>query len=318
MSINYAILGILKNKSLTGYDLKKIMQDSNFMHWSGNNNQIYKALTELLEKGLVTNELKHQDNSPTKKIYSITNEGLIALKEWIMSPSQVVEIKKPFLVQLAFADILNIVELNKIIDDYEYQVKMQMLMEEKNVDNGSVFSQNTALGTVLLNSINSNVLGTYSLELNWIKELRNALADLPQNSITEDTIEEPISKNEINYYVKNKESVTYVYVDNTGKKISNEKDIIDLLTILMEQNVQVLVLQEDSFSSSLFDVNSGLLGTLLLKFNMYNIKSNLVLNSAQKLSPKFKKLLQEAEKSNSFKCSYSSKELENWLLKIQN
>ncbi len=50
MTINFAVLGILSYQPMSGYDLKKIMQDSVYMHWSGNNNQIYKALLELLER----------------------------------------------------------------------------------------------------------------------------------------------------------------------------------------------------------------------------------------------------------------------------
>src|SRR5690554_6263729 len=128
MSINYAILGLLSYKPMTGYDLKKIIQNSSFMYWSGNNNQIYKALSELRDKGFVTNEIKHQEGGPTKKIYKITVEGLVALKEWVLSPIEPTEIKKPFLIHLAWSHQLNTEELNKLIDEYHRQVKMQLLM----------------------------------------------------------------------------------------------------------------------------------------------------------------------------------------------
>lgn len=123
MSINFAILGILSYKPMTGYDLKKIIQDSTFMPWSGNNNQIYRSLTKLLDEGLVTNEVLHQESSPTRKVYYITNEGLTALKGWLLSPVESNEIKKPFLVQLAFSKQLNTKELNELIDGYEKQIK---------------------------------------------------------------------------------------------------------------------------------------------------------------------------------------------------
>lgn len=53
MSIKLAILGILSWKSSTGYELKKIFEDSSFMYWSGNNNQIYKALLNIKPEVLV-------------------------------------------------------------------------------------------------------------------------------------------------------------------------------------------------------------------------------------------------------------------------
>lgn len=177
MSINYAILGMLSYKSMTGYDLKKVIQDSTFMHWSGNNNQIYKSLTELLNKGLVTNEVKHQDGSPTKKIYMITNEGVAALKEWVLSPNELGEIKKPFLVQLAWSKQLNTSELNILIDGYENQIKIQLLMTQTNKDKD--FSPNrTELETTIWSFINDNIRRTYENELRWIEDLRIAIANM--------------------------------------------------------------------------------------------------------------------------------------------
>ncbi|WP_020431692.1 PadR family transcriptional regulator, partial [Paenibacillus riograndensis] len=73
---------------MTGYDLKKLIQESSFLYWSGNNNQIYKALVELLNAGFVTNEVRHQDSSPSKKIYTITSSGLAELRKWVVAPPE--------------------------------------------------------------------------------------------------------------------------------------------------------------------------------------------------------------------------------------
>lgn len=67
MSIQYAILGLLSWKPASGYELKKVIEQSPTMHWSGNNNQIYRSLVQLLDKGYVTNEVQHQESSPSKK-----------------------------------------------------------------------------------------------------------------------------------------------------------------------------------------------------------------------------------------------------------
>ena len=71
VTIDYTILGMLSWKPMTGYDMKRMMQDSPVMYWSGNNNQIYKALVQLLDMGLVTNEVQYQESAPNKKVYSI-------------------------------------------------------------------------------------------------------------------------------------------------------------------------------------------------------------------------------------------------------
>ena len=62
MTINYTILGLLESGDRSGYDLKKVMQELDFLPWSGNNNQIYKALVFLLEEGLVENRTAHRED----------------------------------------------------------------------------------------------------------------------------------------------------------------------------------------------------------------------------------------------------------------
>ena len=75
VTIDYTILGMLSWRPMTGYDMKRMMQDSPVMYWSGNNNQIYKALVQLLDMGYVTNEVQYQESAPNKKVYSITEVG---------------------------------------------------------------------------------------------------------------------------------------------------------------------------------------------------------------------------------------------------
>lgn len=75
---------------------KKMIEDSSFMHWSGNNNQIYKSLVQLLEDGWVTHEVQHQESSPSKKIYTITDKGLAELRNWLTRPPSFRSSRKAF------------------------------------------------------------------------------------------------------------------------------------------------------------------------------------------------------------------------------
>ncbi|WFR55496.1 PadR family transcriptional regulator [Anaerocolumna sp. AGMB13025] len=177
MSINHAILGILSCRSLTGYDLKKIIQDSPFMYWSGNNNQIYKSLVELLEEGYVTNEVQHQESSPSKKIYTITAEGTAELKRWVLSAAEPPELKKHFLVQLAWADQLSSEELNTLIADYEEEVRMQILMQKEKHKRGTFAPARTKREVYLWDMIHENIIASYESELNWLEKLRNGITN---------------------------------------------------------------------------------------------------------------------------------------------
>lgn len=175
MSINYAILGILSYDSYTGYDIKKIIQDSTFMYWSGNNNQIYKSLIELLDEGLVTGKVQYQESSPSKKIYTITDEGLKKLKNWVLSESNLPEFKNMFLVQLAWSDLLSSEELNELLTKYENDIKTQIIMQkEKRVRD--VFKPNrTSREFHLWDLIYDNIISSCENELSWIQKTRRII-----------------------------------------------------------------------------------------------------------------------------------------------
>ncbi len=175
MSIKHAILGVLSWKPTTGYDLKKFFEDSSAMYWSGNNNQIYKALVQLLDEGLVTNEIQHQDNAPTKKIYTITGKGLNELKQWVISTPEAPEFRKTFLVQLSWADLLTEEELSEALANYENEVKMQLLIHEEKKRRSKEAPSRSSREVLLWDMISENVISSYRNELNWIENLRQQL-----------------------------------------------------------------------------------------------------------------------------------------------
>jgi PadR family transcriptional regulator AphA len=128
MSIEFAILGLLSWRSLTGYDIKKMFAGSTALYWSGNNNQIYTTLVKLHKNELVSREIELQEDSPSRKVYSITAKGQAELKKWLLSEPEPPQLKNPFLIQLAWADQLNTDELDVLLGKYEAEIQMQVSM----------------------------------------------------------------------------------------------------------------------------------------------------------------------------------------------
>lgn len=177
MSIKFAILGILSWKASTGYELKKLIEDSSFFYWSGNNNQIYKALLQMQEEELVTSEVIHQDTSPTKKIYSITEDGLRELKQWVASTPEAPEIKKMFLVQLAWSDMLTDQELNNLLSQYEVELKNQLIMEQEKTRRALNTPNRSKRESKIWELISDNLISSYKNEIEWIHRVRQGLFD---------------------------------------------------------------------------------------------------------------------------------------------
>jgi DNA-binding PadR family transcriptional regulator len=103
MSLEYAILGFLNYKPLSGYDLKKIFDTSVRHFWNADQSQIYRTLARLTEQGLTEIELVEQTDRPDRKVYHITPKGQEALLVWIGGPFPYQETRSGPLVQIFFA-----------------------------------------------------------------------------------------------------------------------------------------------------------------------------------------------------------------------
>ena len=129
MTINHVILGVLSLGSSTGYDLKKIIAGNSVLPWSGNNNQIYKALIELKERGWVTSESVVQDTAPNKKIYTLSESGRTELRKWLLAETDLPEINHPLLAKLLFVDCLQPDELTGLLENYRLDLVSQRAMQ---------------------------------------------------------------------------------------------------------------------------------------------------------------------------------------------
>ena len=172
MSIKFAILGLLCREPLSGYDLKKRIAESAALYWSGNNNQIYKTLVQLHGEELVTYEVMHQDDFPAKKVYAITGEGMAALKEWLVSPPELLEIRDDFLIRIAWADLLEAGQLGDLIDQYEEEVGVRLLMEREKARRKLAEGQKDARQALFERLVGENIVSFFENELKWLQKVR--------------------------------------------------------------------------------------------------------------------------------------------------
>ncbi len=179
MSIKYAILGFLSWTPLTGYDLKKLFEEAAVFHWSGNNNQIYKALVELHNDGLLTLEVQPQADRPPRKIYTITERGMAALRAWLLSAPELPQVKQTFLVQLAWADQLSPPELEALLNQYDEELRVQLLMFQTHRERGKVSPRRTTREAYLWDMLMDNWIAYYENERRWLERLRAGLSSLP-------------------------------------------------------------------------------------------------------------------------------------------
>lgn len=123
MNVKTILLGSLFDKSLSGYDLKKLFSLS-FAFFSGlSYGSIYPALKKLEQEGLITMKLEIQENAPNRKVYTITEAGKRTFLESLKSPFGLENYKNELLMRMFFFEHLSKEERLAAAQDYLDQVK---------------------------------------------------------------------------------------------------------------------------------------------------------------------------------------------------
>lgn len=107
MSLEYAILGFLCYKPFSGYDLKKIFDNSVQHFWSADQGQIYRTLARLAAQDWAEIEVVEQSQRPDRKLYHITPTGREELRRWLAGPVHSQEPHSASLIQVFFAGQLS-------------------------------------------------------------------------------------------------------------------------------------------------------------------------------------------------------------------
>lgn len=318
MSLNHVILGLLHREPLTGYEIKKIVQNTPFMHWSGNNNQIYKAFAELLDEGLVAKEVQHQDGAPSKHIYTLTEEGLEELKRWLLSATDEPFFKKQILIKLALAHRLTRGDLENMLASYAEVVQMQAALTERKLDQCYFAEQGSSGQTMFLDFIRENIMTFYSSELQWIQKVKKFIAELPDEdgraTATVMQKENNGAGSTMKYQVLEKQGQKYLYF-SSDSLIEREQDAVDIISLCAEHDTNAVVLEGNRFSDDFVQLRTGLAGAVLQKFGNYNIKAAVVLKDEQTFPARFQELVSELHAGRTFRFFTQPEEAVDWLFR---
>lgn len=78
----YAILGVLYNNKLSGYQIIKFMEESTSNFWQESDASVYPMLKKLETEGKITAESEFRGKR-AKQIYEITPKGKEEFKQWM-------------------------------------------------------------------------------------------------------------------------------------------------------------------------------------------------------------------------------------------
>lgn len=108
MALGDAILVLLTERPMTGYELAKTFDTSIGFFWRADHQQIYRELTRLRDRGHIQGREVVQSGKPNKLVYTLTSDGRAALRQWAARPSKASSIKDDLLVRLYALDSVDI------------------------------------------------------------------------------------------------------------------------------------------------------------------------------------------------------------------
>ena len=131
MSLEYAILGFLQYKPISGYDMKKMFDTSIKHFWPADQSQIYRTLSKLKKEDLIDMKLIIQENRPNSKIYSLTEKGEEVFLNWLSKPVGIEESRVPWLMQVFFAARLSDDMIISIFQQTAKQIRRKTVAHEE-------------------------------------------------------------------------------------------------------------------------------------------------------------------------------------------
>jgi PadR family transcriptional regulator AphA len=99
----YALLGLLTLGPQSGYDLKKLAEQSIAHFWSESYGQIYPTLKRLVKDKLATVKEAGGNGARARQVYTITAKGRQELQRWLERPPHQDPPRMELLLKLFFA-----------------------------------------------------------------------------------------------------------------------------------------------------------------------------------------------------------------------
>jgi PadR family transcriptional regulator, regulatory protein AphA len=105
VSLRHALLGVLKDRPLTGYDLVRHFQGTVGFVWSAPQSQIYPELRRMEAAGFVEARVAPRGQRAQKRIYSVTEAGMAELRRWATDFMPLPAQRDPIYLKAAFFDL---------------------------------------------------------------------------------------------------------------------------------------------------------------------------------------------------------------------
>jgi DNA-binding PadR family transcriptional regulator len=172
-TLEFALVGLLRQKAQSGYDLRKTFTETAMRHYSDSPGSIYPALRRLQTRGLIEAEPKDRRG---REVFHLTPGGVASFIEWLaqdVSREDVVWRLKELMLRFAFMDG-NVPRSTAIrfLDQFEHEFSVYVTELRAKFERDSYLKP---VHTGLL-AFQSGIEGIEA-QLSWARQARTRLAE---------------------------------------------------------------------------------------------------------------------------------------------
>lgn len=175
MEIDYILLGLIKlYGEVSGYELNRIIHDSNRYFIAVSLAYIYPILKRLYQRRWVTYAVTPIPNRPDKKSYRITPQGEEALQTWLETPIEPDMYFRSFLLKMQFAALMDEETVRTHIEREldRLEKKIQDVNQLNNcIESGKLDAKSCEVLSLMIQLLHD----TDELRTEWLKRWRNKL-----------------------------------------------------------------------------------------------------------------------------------------------
>lgn len=131
-----AILGLVCEGPRYGYELEKIIEERGMRVWTEIGfSSIYYVLKRLEAKGFITGVVQDVEGKPSRKVYTVTEKGLNAMREKVkLVLSQNKKVVSPFDLGIAYHDLLTHEEVLECLTLYVESLNEREALIERSLE----------------------------------------------------------------------------------------------------------------------------------------------------------------------------------------
>lgn len=112
----YAVLGMLHYSDMTGYEIRKRLNEMVGLFWQEPSASVYPALKALEEEGFVTAQRETPESGPARIRYRITPSGRAAFDAWIVQDPAPTAMRNEFALKLLFGNLTSLDTILRFIE----------------------------------------------------------------------------------------------------------------------------------------------------------------------------------------------------------